>query len=90
MKSALAVTPAVEPELADSHAHAFAQYERRRDSARSRPTMQHTLDYLRQSPVRGQLEPPDANTLPGWRYIQTTDTPNEFKAFQFLSYYFTY
>ncbi|KAK2461944.1 hypothetical protein APHAL10511_006407 [Amanita phalloides] len=37
------------------------------------------LDYLRPSPVRGQLEPPDSNTLPGWRYIQTTDTPNEFK-----------
>ncbi|KAF8632547.1 hypothetical protein AX15_001762 [Amanita polypyramis BW_CC] len=41
--------------------------------------MQPALDYLRPSPVRGQLEPPDPNTHPGWRYIQTTDTPNEFK-----------
>ena len=47
--------------------------------------MQPTLDYLRQSPVRGQLEPPDAHTLPGWRYVQTTDTPNEFKAFHFFN-----
>ncbi|KAF8641165.1 hypothetical protein AX17_000800 [Amanita inopinata Kibby_2008] len=44
------------------------------------PSSGPPLDYLRPSPVRGQLEPPDPNTLPGWRYIQTTDTPNEFKA----------
>ncbi|KAM6498078.1 hypothetical protein JOM56_006026 [Amanita muscaria] len=41
--------------------------------------MQPALDYLRPSPVRGQLEPPDPSTLQGWRYIQTTDTPNELK-----------
>ena len=34
---------------------------------------------LFRSPVRGQLEPPDATTRPGWRYLQCTDTPNELK-----------
>ncbi|KAK7468855.1 hypothetical protein VKT23_003356 [Stygiomarasmius scandens] len=37
------------------------------------------LDYLRASPVRGQLEPQDPKTTKGWRYLQTTDTLNEFK-----------
>ncbi|KAF6766072.1 hypothetical protein DFP72DRAFT_865491 [Ephemerocybe angulata] len=36
-------------------------------------------DYLRPSPVRGQLEPQSSRSPQGWRYIQTTDTPNEFK-----------
>lgn len=37
------------------------------------------LQYFQPSPVRGQLEPPDASTRPGWRYLQCTDTPNELK-----------
>ncbi|KAF9651883.1 hypothetical protein BDM02DRAFT_3109992 [Thelephora ganbajun] len=37
------------------------------------------LQYFQSSPVRGQLEPPDATTRPGWRYLQCTDTPNELK-----------
>ena len=37
------------------------------------------LQYFQPSPVRGQLEPPDATTRPGWRYLQCTDTPNELK-----------
>ncbi|KAF8078662.1 hypothetical protein FPV67DRAFT_1557917 [Lyophyllum atratum] len=37
------------------------------------------LDYLRTSPVRGQLEPHDPRTAKGWRYIQTTDTLNQLK-----------
>ncbi|KAF8642285.1 hypothetical protein AX16_009556 [Volvariella volvacea WC 439] len=37
------------------------------------------LDYYRSSPVRGQLEPWDPTTAKGWRYLQTTDTLNEFK-----------
>ncbi|KAG6911994.1 hypothetical protein DXG01_000242 [Tephrocybe rancida] len=37
------------------------------------------LDYLRRSPVRGQLEPHDSRTAKGWRYIQTTDTLNQLK-----------
>jgi len=37
------------------------------------------LDVYRVSPVRGQLEPPDARTSKGWRYIQCTETPNELK-----------
>lgn len=37
------------------------------------------LDYYRVSPVRGQLEPYDTTTARNWRYIQTTDTPNELK-----------
>lgn len=40
------------------------------------------LQYFQPSPVRGQLEPPDANTRPGWRYLQCTDTPNELKGKQ--------
>lgn len=39
-------------------------------------------EYLRPSPVRGQLEPQDPTTPLGWRYIQTTDTPDEFKVRQ--------
>lgn len=39
-----------------------------------------SLDYLRSSPVRGQLEPHDPKTTKGWRYIQTTDTLDELKA----------
>lgn len=38
-----------------------------------------SLDYLRSSPVRGQLEPHDPKTTKGWRYIQTTDTLDELK-----------
>ncbi|KAF5385205.1 hypothetical protein D9615_001494 [Tricholomella constricta] len=37
------------------------------------------LDYLRPSPVRGQLEPHDPRSAKGWRYIQTTDTLNQLK-----------
>jgi len=43
------------------------------------------LQYFQPSPVRGQLEPPDANTQPGWRYLQCTDTPNELKGKQILT-----
>jgi hypothetical protein len=42
------------------------------------------LQYFQPSPVRGQLEPPDATTRPGWRYLQCTDTPNELKGKQIL------
>jgi hypothetical protein len=42
------------------------------------------LQYFQPSPVRGQLEPPDATTRPGWRYLQCTDTPNELKGNKFL------
>lgn len=42
------------------------------------------LQYFQPSPVRGQLEPPDANSRPGWRYLQCTDTPNELKGKQAL------
>jgi hypothetical protein len=38
-----------------------------------------SLEYLRPSPVRGQLEPQDPRTAKGWRYIQTTDTLDEVK-----------
>ncbi|KAF9015125.1 hypothetical protein BDQ17DRAFT_1340520 [Cyathus striatus] len=38
-----------------------------------------SLDYLRSSPVRAQLEPYDPSTPSGWRYIQTTDTFDELK-----------
>ncbi|TFK41200.1 hypothetical protein BDQ12DRAFT_679064 [Crucibulum laeve] len=38
-----------------------------------------SLDYLKSSPVRGQLEPHDPKTGKGWRYIQTTDTIDELK-----------
>ncbi|KAL0576352.1 hypothetical protein V5O48_005611 [Marasmius crinis-equi] len=38
-----------------------------------------SLEYLRTSPVRGQLELQDPKTAKGWRYIQTTDTADEFK-----------
>ena len=41
--------------------------------------MTTALQYFQPSPVRGQLEPPDATTRPGWRYLQCTDTPNELK-----------
>jgi len=41
--------------------------------------MTSPLQYFQPSPVRGQLEPPDATTRPGWRYLQCTDTPNELK-----------
>jgi hypothetical protein len=37
------------------------------------------LDYFKQSPVRGQLEPPDETTKDGWRYIQCTETVDELK-----------
>jgi len=37
------------------------------------------LERLRPSPVRGQLEPYSPKSPPGWRYLQTTDTPDEFK-----------
>jgi len=42
------------------------------------------LQYFQPSPVRGQLEPPDADTQAGWRYLQCTDTPNELKGKQIL------
>jgi len=42
------------------------------------------LQYFQPSPVRGQLEPPDATTRPGWRWLQCTDTPNELKGKQIL------
>jgi hypothetical protein len=35
--------------------------------------------YLQPAPVRGQLEPPNQRSAPGWRYIQCTDTPNQFR-----------
>ncbi|KAL1713263.1 hypothetical protein EV715DRAFT_296239 [Schizophyllum commune] len=38
-----------------------------------------SLEYLRSSPVRGQLEPYDGRTARGWRYLQTTDTLNQLK-----------
>ncbi|KAJ3816002.1 hypothetical protein F5876DRAFT_71492 [Lentinula aff. lateritia] len=38
-----------------------------------------SLEYLRPSPVRGQLEPQDPKTTKGWRYLQTTDTLDELK-----------
>ncbi|KXN90065.1 hypothetical protein AN958_05070 [Leucoagaricus sp. SymC.cos] len=41
--------------------------------------MSKSLDYLRLSPVRGQLEPYDPKSPAGWKYIQTTDTLNELK-----------
>ncbi|KAJ3569776.1 hypothetical protein NP233_g4834 [Leucocoprinus birnbaumii] len=41
--------------------------------------MSKPLDYLRLSPVRGQLEPYDSKSPAGWRYVQTTDTLNELK-----------
>ncbi|RDB28793.1 hypothetical protein Hypma_015562 [Hypsizygus marmoreus] len=46
-----------------------------------RPSTSNVLppEYLRPSPVRGQLEPYDPRTTKGWRYIQTTDTPNQLK-----------
>ena len=47
-------------------------------------TMTTPLQYFQPSPVRGQLEPPDASTRPGWRYLQCTDTPNELKGKQIL------
>lgn len=37
------------------------------------------LDTFCSSPVRGQLEAYDPKTPKGWRYIQTTDTPNQLK-----------
>jgi hypothetical protein len=37
------------------------------------------LDPFCSSPVRGQLEAYDPRTPKGWRYIQTTDTPNQLK-----------
>ena len=43
------------------------------------------LQYFQPSPVRGQLEPPDAATRPGWRYLQCTDTPNELKGERILT-----
>ncbi|PPR05706.1 hypothetical protein CVT26_008947 [Gymnopilus dilepis] len=39
----------------------------------------HSLDILRTSPVRGQLEPYVPGTPKGSRYIQLTDTPDELK-----------
>ncbi|KIY64187.1 hypothetical protein CYLTODRAFT_425428 [Cylindrobasidium torrendii FP15055 ss-10] len=37
------------------------------------------LDYYLATPVRGHLEPHDAANPKNWRYLQTTDTPNELK-----------
>ncbi|KAG6890373.1 hypothetical protein C0992_001963 [Termitomyces sp. T32_za158] len=36
-------------------------------------------DQIRRSPTRGQLEPHDSRTAKGWRYLQTTDIPNQLK-----------
>lgn len=36
-------------------------------------------DYYLATPVRGHLEPQDAANPKNWRYLQTTDTPNELK-----------
>lgn len=44
-----------------------------------------SLDILRTSPVRGQLEPYDTRTPKGSRYIQITDTPDELKVGSFAS-----
>lgn len=46
--------------------------------------MASALQYFQPSPVRGQLESPDASSRPGWRYLQCTDTPNELKGKQIL------
>lgn len=46
---------------------------------RQSPPNPVSLDYLRSSPVRGQLEPYDPRTAKGWRYIQTTDTLDQLK-----------
>ncbi|PPQ62819.1 hypothetical protein CVT24_000513 [Panaeolus cyanescens] len=43
------------------------------------PSDPQSLDIHRVSPIRGQLENYDPRTPKGWRYIQTTDTPNELK-----------
>ncbi|KAI0308242.1 hypothetical protein B0F90DRAFT_1681279 [Multifurca ochricompacta] len=40
---------------------------------------QPSLAYYQTSPVRGQLEPYEAKSRAGWRYLQCTDTPNELK-----------
>ncbi|KAL9716283.1 hypothetical protein Ac2012v2_000729 [Leucoagaricus gongylophorus] len=47
--------------------------------------MSKPLEYLRLSPVRGQLEPYDPKSPTGWRYVQTTDTLNELKVCPFTS-----
>ncbi|KAI0032745.1 hypothetical protein K488DRAFT_49279 [Vararia minispora EC-137] len=44
-----------------------------------REARQPTLAYFQTSPVRGQLEPYQGDSRPGWRYLQCTDTPNELK-----------
>lgn len=49
-----------------------------------KPIMTTPLQYFQPSPVRGQLEPPNATTRPGWRYLQCTDTPNELRGKQVL------
>ena len=49
-----------------------------------RAMMATPLQYFQPSPVRGQLEPPEGSTQPGWRYLQCTDTPNELKGKQIL------
>ena len=47
-------------------------------------TRADTLNYFQQSPVRGQLEPPDGTTGDR-RFIQCTDIPNELKVSLVLS-----
>lgn len=39
------------------------------------------LNYFKQSPVRGQLEPYDPRVNKGWpgRFLQCTETPNQLK-----------
>ncbi|KAH8835307.1 hypothetical protein DL96DRAFT_1702305 [Flagelloscypha sp. PMI_526] len=43
----------------------------------SRPSL--PLNYLASSPVRGQLEPHDPRTPQGWRWLQTTETLDQFR-----------
>lgn len=45
----------------------------------SAPHDHAVLAYYQTSPVRGQLEPYEAKSKAGWRYLQCTDTPNELK-----------
>ncbi|KAJ3551597.1 hypothetical protein NM688_g4608 [Phlebia brevispora] len=44
----------------------------------TRKTLAQKLNYFQQSPVRGQLEPPDGTTGDR-RFLQCTDIPNELK-----------
>lgn len=69
------------------------KYDRRRSSITSDSgasmigslPLDHRAQALLVSPVRGQLEPHEADHKPGWRFIQCTDTPNELKVCSVLS-----